>query len=93
MTKDARSRLKPALAEAWRAVDELTWEFRLRKGVKFHNGSDFTAADVVFSLERVALVPNSPGPFTLYSKQITEKIVVDPKSGAPALVDVVCQGR
>ncbi len=78
VTKDPRSRLKPALAEAWRPVDDLTWEFRLRKGVKFHDGSDFTAADVVFSLERVALVPNSPGPFTLYSKQITEKIIVDP---------------
>jgi len=78
VTKDARSRLKPALAEAWRAVDDLTWEFRLRRGVKFHDGSDFTAADVVFSLDRVALVPNSPGPFTLYSKQITEKIIVDP---------------
>ncbi len=88
VTKDPRSRLKPALAEAWRAVDDLTWEFRLRRGVKFHDGSDFTAADVVFSLDRVALVPNSPGPFTLYSKQITEKIIVDPhtvrlKTAAP----------
>ena len=37
--KDARGRLKPALAESWRAVDDLTWEFKLRKGVKFHDGS------------------------------------------------------
>ncbi len=78
VTKDARSRLKPALAESWRNIDDLTWEFTLRKGVKFHNGADFTTADVVFSLDRVALVPNSPGPFTVYSKQITEKIIVDP---------------
>ena len=77
VTKDPQSRLKPALATAWKAVDDLTWEFTLRKGVKFHDGSDFTAADVVFSLERTALVPNSPSPFTLYTKQITEKIVVD----------------
>ncbi len=78
ITKDARSRLKPALAESWRAVDELTWEFKLRRGVKFHDGGDFTAQDVVFSLDRVPNVPNSPSSFATYSKQITEKIVVDP---------------
>lgn len=78
VTKDPRSRLKPALAESWRAVDDLTWEFKLRKGVKFHDGSDFSAADVVFSLDRVPNVPNSPSSFAAYSKQIVEKIVVDP---------------
>ncbi len=78
VTKDARSKLKPALAESWRAVDDLTWEFKLRKGVKFHDGGDFTAQDVVFSLDRVPNVPGSPSSFVTYSKQITEKIVVDP---------------
>jgi peptide/nickel transport system substrate-binding protein len=78
ITKDAAGRLKPALAESWRAVDDLTWEFKLRKGVKFHDGSDFTAADVIFSLDRVPNVPNSPSPFTTYTKQITEKVAVDP---------------
>jgi peptide/nickel transport system substrate-binding protein len=76
--KDQRGRLIPALAESWRAIDELTWEFRLRRGVKFHDGSEFTAADVAFSLDRVPTVPNSPSPFTTYSKQITEKVIVDP---------------
>jgi peptide/nickel transport system substrate-binding protein len=78
ITKNPKSQLKPALAESWRAVDELTWEFKLRKGVKFHDGSDFTAQDVAFSIERTGLVPNSPSPFTIYTKQITEKIIVDP---------------
>ena len=78
VTKDTRSRLKPSLAESWRAVDDLTWEFKLRKGVKFHDGSDFTAQDVVFSLDRVPNVPNSPSSFAAYSKQIIEKIIVDP---------------
>ncbi len=76
--KDARSRLRPGLAESWRAIDDLTWEFKLRRGVKFHDGSDFTAQDVVFTLDRVPAVPNSPSSFATYSKQITEKIVVDP---------------
>jgi peptide/nickel transport system substrate-binding protein len=77
VSKDQRGRLIPALAESWRAIDELTWEFKLRRGVKFHDGSDFTATDVAFSLDRVPNVPNSPSPFTTYSKQITEKIIVD----------------
>ena len=86
--KEAGGRIKPGLAESWRVVDDLTWEFKLRKGVRFHDGSNFTAADVVFSLDRVPLVPNSPSPFTTYTKQVTEKIVVDPwtirlKSAAP----------
>ena len=76
--KDAKGRLTPQLAESWRTVDELTWEFKLRRGVKFHDGSEFTAADVVFSLDRVPNVPNSPSSFATYSKQITEKIIVDP---------------
>jgi peptide/nickel transport system substrate-binding protein len=75
--KDAAGRIKPGLAESWRAVDDLTWEFKLRKGVRFHDGSNFTAADVVFSLDRIPNVPNSPSPFTTYTKQVTEKIVVD----------------
>ena len=78
VTKDTRSRLKPSLAESWRAVDDLTWEFKLRRGVKFHDGGDFTAQDVVFSLDRVPNVPNSPSSFAAYSKQIIEKIIVDP---------------
>ncbi len=80
VAKDPRGALKPALAESWRAIDDTTWEFRLRRGVKFHDGSDFTAADVAFSIDRVPTVPNSPSPFTTYSKQITEKIIVDPST-------------
>ncbi len=76
--RDEKSRLVPGLATEWKVVDPLTWEFKLRRGVKFHDGSEFTAADVVASIERVPTVPNSPSPFTAYSKQIKEMIVVDP---------------
>ena len=45
--------IEPALAERWEIMEPNHWRFYLRKGVKFHDGSPFTAADVVFSAERV----------------------------------------
>ena len=84
---DPRQNLKPGLAESWRAVDDLTWEFKLRRGVKFHDGSDFTAADVAYSIERPGII-NTPGGFTIYTRSIVEKTIVDPytirlKTAAP----------
>jgi peptide/nickel transport system substrate-binding protein len=75
---DADGHLIPGLATSWRAVDPTTWEFKLRHGVKFHDGSEMTAQDVVFSLDRPATLTNSPGPFTSYTKQIVSKQIVDP---------------
>ncbi|WP_311775154.1 ABC transporter substrate-binding protein [Alkalihalobacillus sp. TS-13] len=45
---------KSDLAESWENVDDHTWKFKLKEGVKFHNGEDLTAEDVKFTLERVA---------------------------------------
>jgi peptide/nickel transport system substrate-binding protein len=42
----------PGLAESWKNIDSLTWEFKLRSGVKFHDGSDFDGEAVKWSLER-----------------------------------------
>ena len=55
---DARLGLKPELAESWRAVDDTTWEFKLRRDARFHDGSPLDAAAVKFSLER-AKAPGS----------------------------------
>src|SRR6187402_1784952 len=51
--------IEPRLAESWKAIDATTWEFKLRRGVKFHDGSDFTAEDVKFSIARMQ-VPMGP---------------------------------
>src|SRR5882762_11239128 len=44
----------PVLATEWKQVDPLTWRFMLRKGVKFHDGTPFTADDVLFSVQRAS---------------------------------------
>ncbi|MCG5102197.1 ABC transporter substrate-binding protein [Oceanobacillus alkalisoli] len=44
----------PDLAESFENIDDLTWEFKLKEGVTFHNGDELTSADVKYSLERVA---------------------------------------
>jgi len=46
-------KLAPALAVKWDRVDAITWKFELRKGVKYHNGNDFNAADVKYTYERM----------------------------------------
>lgn len=47
-------KIEPALATDWKLVNPTTWRFNLRKGVKFHDGTPFTADDVVTSLNRIA---------------------------------------
>lgn len=64
--QDETQKTEPGLAESWKVIDEKTWEFKLRQGVVFHDGSPFTADDVLFSFERVPNVPKSPSPKTSY---------------------------
>lgn len=78
INRDASSKPIPGLALSWRLLDDTTWEFKLRPGVKFHNGDDFTAEDVAHTLARVPQVVNSPGSFALYVRPFIGVIIVDP---------------
>ncbi|WP_197434324.1 ABC transporter substrate-binding protein [Agrobacterium vitis] len=49
----------PALATEWKAIDDLTWEFKLREGAKFHNGDPVTPEDIIFSYQRAQNVPGA----------------------------------
>ena len=77
IARDSNQKLVPALAASWKAIDDLTWEFKLRKGVKFHDGTAFTADDVVATYKRVPNVPNSPSSFTTFTKPVVDVKVVD----------------
>jgi peptide/nickel transport system substrate-binding protein len=78
VARDAHQLTEPALALSWRPVSDTVWEFKLRPGVTFQDGSPFTADDVVFTFDRAAKVPNSPSPFTLITRQVTKLEIVDP---------------
>ena len=56
---DNKLRLQPDLAQSWTLEGDRTWRMQLRPGVKFHDGTKFTARDVVYSLCRV-LHPSGP---------------------------------
>jgi peptide/nickel transport system substrate-binding protein len=77
VARDAQMQLKPGLAASWRTLDDTTWEFRLRPGVRFHDGSPLTSADVAASFQRVPNVPGNPNPYTIYLAGVTAVEPVD----------------
>lgn len=65
VTMDSKTKeIVPVLAEKWEILDPTTYKFTLKKGVKFHNGDELTAEDVVFSFKRI----NDPKSFYGKSK-------------------------
>ena len=72
---DPDAKLVPVLATQWRALDALTWEFKLRPNVRFHNGEPFTAEAAKFSIERARDHPKSL--LKAYVSLIKEVRVVD----------------
>ncbi len=75
--RSADMRLEPNLAESWRRVNDDTWEFRLRRDVRWHDGTPFTAADVKFSVDRIPTVVAGTGGLGAYVRSIRETVVVD----------------
>jgi len=74
---DAAQRHMPGLAESWKALSDTEWEISLRKGVKWHDGKEFTADDVLATFKRVPNVPNSPASFAVFVRPIVEARAVD----------------
>jgi len=60
VTRDADMRIVPEIAESWRRIDDLTWEFAIRPGVRFHNGDALTAEDAAFTIQRT-ITPEAIG--------------------------------
>ena len=96
ISRDENLQIQPSLAVAWRVVDPVTWEFKLRPNVRFHDGTPFTAADVVYSVKRASNVPNSPAPFSGAVSNIASIDVLDPltlhihtKTPAPGFLEQI----
>src|SRR5262247_2766023 len=77
LDRDAKTlKPKPMLATGWKIVNDTTWEFTLRQGVKFHNGEPFNAQSVKATLE-YALDPASKSHYAAYWKAVKEVQVVN----------------
>ncbi|MDB5764329.1 MAG: ABC-type nickel/dipeptide/oligopeptide-like import system protein [Herminiimonas sp.] len=77
VAQDETLQPKPSLALSWQTVNPLTWEFKLRPNVTFHNGLPLTAADVKYSIER-AMSLNGPRTFRNYLKGVESVSVSSP---------------
>ncbi|KZR98004.1 Oligopeptide-binding oppA-like protein, partial [Daphnia magna] len=76
--------VEPALATEWKQTDPTTWRFKLRQGVKFHDGTPFTADDVIFSVKRNN---HAQSDLATYSSTIAEVKKIDDLT-----VDIVTNG-
>ena len=75
---DESQKLVPSLAQSWKALDDTTWEFKLRPNVRFSNGNSLTATDFIYTLCRIPTVANSPSSFTVFTRGIASIETPDP---------------
>lgn len=71
-------KLEPALASSWKALDDKTWEFTLRKDIKWQDGTPFTADDIVFSFQRARSVPGTVASYTGALRTVESTTAKDP---------------
>lgn len=77
--QDSKGNLAPLLATSWKTLDDKTWVFNLRQGVKFSNGAPFTAQDAIFTFCRMANNPQSiSGAFKSIVNKLQDVQATDP---------------
>ena len=86
LDRDRNGQIVPGLAESYKAVNDSTWRFRLRKGIKFHNGEAFNAEAAAFSVNRI-INKEYKTQRTSYIENITGAKVVDEST-----IDVTTDG-
>ena len=74
--RDTQNRIVPELAESWKTLDDLTWQFKLRRGVAFHDGEPFNAEAVRYTFQRV-LDPEQKSPNRANVGKVAKAEVVD----------------
>jgi len=80
LTTDARAQLRPGLAESWRPIGTDGWEFTLREGVRFHDGTPFTAEDIAFTFQRIPQVRGPGASYTTHIRPVRRVEVIDPRT-------------
>jgi len=83
--RNKEMKIEPALAESWEQLGADGWRFKLRAGVKFQNGSDFTADDVMFSYERASSEESDVRSWfaPVKSVQVVDDLTIDFLTNAP----------
>ncbi len=87
--------LRPLLATSWKQTSPTVWRFELRKGVSFHDGTPFTAEDVLFTFSRASGDGSDMKTFTNDIKQVRKvndfTVEIETKGPFPILPDVLSQ--
>jgi peptide/nickel transport system substrate-binding protein len=86
VTRTPDLKFEPGLAESWQVVDDTTWVFRLRRGVKFHNGDELKASDVVYTVERLKKALMSSLVANIASARAIDDYTVELKTPKPYAV-------
>ena len=75
--RNRQQQIEPALAERWTVVNDTTWRFTMRAGVKFSDGSPLTAADAVFSIERAQQASSQQA---FFARQLGKPVLIDERT-------------